>query len=179
VLTYVSLKNFIHFIRRRHHCRRRPAKFIPLLGAQSFWAKWDLYRVTPAVTRCLGFSCFPRDRPVQYPLTTSKRDWSALFGNCLRPTFWECSYDGLGLGRLPGKLTKRDWSSSFGPPFLSQYLSSNNVSACIWSTSRYVKAVRSDSLIFLKWINVYIFKTNCKSYTLSINYTNNLNLTKN
>jgi hypothetical protein len=42
-----------------------------------------------------------------------------------------------------------------------------------------LKAVRSDSLIFLKWINAYIFKTNCKSYTLSINYTNNLNRTKN
>jgi hypothetical protein len=42
-----------------------------------------------------------------------------------------------------------------------------------------IKAVRSDSLIFLKWINVYIFKTNCKSYTLSLNYSNNLNPTKN
>jgi hypothetical protein len=43
----------------------------------------------------------------------------------------------------------------------------------------FVKAVRSDSLIFLKWMNVYVSKTNCKSYTLSINYTNNLNRIKN
>jgi hypothetical protein len=41
---------------RRHHCRWRAAKFRPMFGAQGLWAGRDLYRVTPAVTRDLGFS---------------------------------------------------------------------------------------------------------------------------
>jgi hypothetical protein len=38
------------------HCRRRAAKFRPMLGAQGLWAGRDLFRATPAVTRDLGFS---------------------------------------------------------------------------------------------------------------------------
>jgi hypothetical protein len=50
-----------HFLKltliwRRHHCRWRAAKFIPMLGAQGLWAGRDLYRTTPALTRYLGFS---------------------------------------------------------------------------------------------------------------------------
>ena len=52
---YVPLKNF-SLIWRRHHCRWRAAKFRPMLGAQGLWAGRDLYRVTPTVTRGLGFS---------------------------------------------------------------------------------------------------------------------------
>jgi hypothetical protein len=52
---YVPLQNF-SLILRRHHCRWRAAKFKPMLGAQGLWAWRDLYRVTPAVTRGLGFS---------------------------------------------------------------------------------------------------------------------------
>jgi hypothetical protein len=37
-----------------HYCRWRAAKF-RLLGAQGLWAGRDLYRVTPAVTRDIGF----------------------------------------------------------------------------------------------------------------------------
>jgi hypothetical protein len=54
-LFYVPLKNF-SLIWRRHHYRRRAAKFRPMLGAQSLWAGRDLYRAPPAVTRGLGFS---------------------------------------------------------------------------------------------------------------------------
>jgi hypothetical protein len=52
---YVPLKN-ISLIWKRHHCRWRAAKFRSMLGAQGLWACRDLYRVTPAVTRDLGFS---------------------------------------------------------------------------------------------------------------------------
>jgi hypothetical protein len=52
---YVPLKNF-SLILRRHHYRWRAAKFRPMLGAHGLWAGRDLYRVTPAVTRDLGFS---------------------------------------------------------------------------------------------------------------------------
>jgi hypothetical protein len=54
-LFYVPLKN-ISLAWRRHHYRWRAAKFRPMLGAQGLWAGRDLYRVTPAVTRGLGFS---------------------------------------------------------------------------------------------------------------------------
>jgi hypothetical protein len=53
--------------------------------------------------------------------------------------------------------------------------SSSHFNNQIWE----VKVVRSDLLVFFKLINVYIFKTNCKSYTLSANYTNNLDRKKN
>jgi hypothetical protein len=52
---YVQLKNF-SFIWRRHHYRWRAAKFRPMLGSYGLWAGRDLYCVTPAVTRGLGFS---------------------------------------------------------------------------------------------------------------------------
>jgi hypothetical protein len=52
---YVPLKN-ISLIWRRHHCRWRPAKFRPMLGAKGLWAGRDLHRATPTVTRDLGFS---------------------------------------------------------------------------------------------------------------------------
>jgi hypothetical protein len=55
LLFYVPIKN-ISLIWRCHHCRWRAAKFRPMLGAQGLWAGRDLYRVTPAVTRGLGFS---------------------------------------------------------------------------------------------------------------------------
>jgi hypothetical protein len=55
LLFYVPLKN-ISLMWRRHHCRWRAAKFRPILGAQGLWAGRDLYRATPAMTRCLGFS---------------------------------------------------------------------------------------------------------------------------
>jgi hypothetical protein len=41
---------------RRHHCQLRIAKSRPMLGAQGFWARRDLYRATPAVTHDIGFS---------------------------------------------------------------------------------------------------------------------------
>jgi hypothetical protein len=47
---YIPLKNF-SLIWRRHHCRWRAAKFMPILGTQGLWAGRDLYRATPAVTR--------------------------------------------------------------------------------------------------------------------------------
>jgi hypothetical protein len=50
---YVPPKNF-SLIWRRHHCRRRAAKFRPMFGAQGLWAGRDLYHATPAVTRDLG-----------------------------------------------------------------------------------------------------------------------------
>jgi hypothetical protein len=55
LLFYVPLKNF-SLIWRRHHCRWGAAKFRPMLSAQGLWAGRDLFRVTPAVTRGLGFS---------------------------------------------------------------------------------------------------------------------------
>jgi hypothetical protein len=55
LLFYVPLKN-VSLIWRRHHCRRRAAKFRPMLGAQGLWAGRDLNSATPAVTRDLGFS---------------------------------------------------------------------------------------------------------------------------
>jgi hypothetical protein len=55
LLFYVPLKNF-SLIWRRHHYRWRAAKLRPMLGAQGLWAGRDLYRVTPAVTRGIGFS---------------------------------------------------------------------------------------------------------------------------
>jgi hypothetical protein len=55
LLFYIPLKNF-SLIWRRHHYRRRAAKFRPMLGAQGLWAGRDLYRATPAVTWGLGFS---------------------------------------------------------------------------------------------------------------------------
>jgi hypothetical protein len=54
LLFYVPLKN-LSLIWRRHHYRRRAAKFRPMLSAQGLWAGRDLYRATPAVTRGLGF----------------------------------------------------------------------------------------------------------------------------
>jgi hypothetical protein len=72
---YVPLKNF-SLIRRRHHSRWRAAKFKPMLGAQGLWAGRDLYRATPAVTRDLGFfRSYPKDRPIQSPLTTHEGMW--------------------------------------------------------------------------------------------------------
>jgi hypothetical protein len=72
---YVLLKNF-SFIRRRHHCRWRAAKYRPMLGAQGLWAGRDLYRATPVVTRDLGFfRSHPKDRPTQSPLTTHLGVW--------------------------------------------------------------------------------------------------------
>jgi hypothetical protein len=56
---YVPLKN-ISLLWRRHHFWWRTAKFWPMLGAQDLWAGRDLYRVTPAVTRDLVFSCLIR-----------------------------------------------------------------------------------------------------------------------
>jgi hypothetical protein len=44
-----------------------------------------------------------------------------------------------------------------------------------WSLKLYLPIY----LLFFKLINVYIFKTNCKSYALSANYTNNLDQKKN
>jgi hypothetical protein len=38
------------------HCRWRAAKFRPMLGAQGLWARRDLYRSTPTMTRDLSFS---------------------------------------------------------------------------------------------------------------------------
>jgi hypothetical protein len=55
LLLYILLKN-ISFIWRRHYCRRRAAKFWPMIGAQGLWAGRDLYHATPAVKRDLGFS---------------------------------------------------------------------------------------------------------------------------
>jgi hypothetical protein len=57
LLFYVPLKN-ISLIWRRHHCRWRATKFRPtcMLGAQGLWARRDLYRATPTVTRDLDFS---------------------------------------------------------------------------------------------------------------------------
>jgi hypothetical protein len=52
---YVPLKNF-SLTWRRHHCRSRAAKFRPMLDAQGLQAGRDLYRVTPTMTRDLGFS---------------------------------------------------------------------------------------------------------------------------
>jgi hypothetical protein len=51
---YFPLKN-ISLIWRRHHCRWKAAKFRHMLGAQGLWARKDLNRATPAVTRGLGF----------------------------------------------------------------------------------------------------------------------------
>jgi hypothetical protein len=51
---YVPLKNS-SLIWRRHYCRRRAAKFWPMLGAQGLWAGRDLYHATPTVIRDLGF----------------------------------------------------------------------------------------------------------------------------
>ena len=56
LLFYVPLKNISLYIWRRHHYRWRAAKFRHILGAQGLWAGRGLYRVTPAVTRGLGFS---------------------------------------------------------------------------------------------------------------------------
>jgi hypothetical protein len=52
--TSLSFKNF-SLIWRRHQCRWRATKFRPMLGAQGLWAGRDLYRVTPAMIRGLGF----------------------------------------------------------------------------------------------------------------------------
>jgi hypothetical protein len=51
----VPLKNF-SLIWRRHHFWWRDALFRCMIGAQDFWAVRDLYCVTPAATRDLGFS---------------------------------------------------------------------------------------------------------------------------
>jgi hypothetical protein len=59
LMFYVPLKN-ISLIWRRHHYRWRATKFRPTPGAQGLWAGRDLYRVTPNVTRGLGFSCLIR-----------------------------------------------------------------------------------------------------------------------
>ena len=40
---------------RRHHCRRRAAKFRPMFGPPGFWDGRDHYRATSAVTRDLAF----------------------------------------------------------------------------------------------------------------------------
>jgi hypothetical protein len=61
-LFYFPLKN-ISLMWRRHDYRWRAAKFRPMLGFQGLWAGRDLYRVTPAVTRGLGFfRSHPKDR---------------------------------------------------------------------------------------------------------------------
>ena len=54
-LFYGPLEN-IWLISRRHHCRWRGCKFRTVLGTQGLWAWRDLFGVTPAVTRGLGFS---------------------------------------------------------------------------------------------------------------------------
>jgi hypothetical protein len=51
----VPLKN-VSLIWRRYHYRWMFARFRPMLGAQGLWAKRDLYRATPTLTRELGFS---------------------------------------------------------------------------------------------------------------------------
>jgi hypothetical protein len=38
----------------------KAAQFRTMIGAQSFWAGWDLYRATRAVTRVLGFTSLIR-----------------------------------------------------------------------------------------------------------------------
>jgi hypothetical protein len=52
---YVPLKN-ISLIWRRHHCRWRAAKYWHMLGSQGLWTGRDIYHVTPAAIRDLGFS---------------------------------------------------------------------------------------------------------------------------
>jgi hypothetical protein len=59
LLIYVPHTN-ISLIWRRHHYRRKAAKFRPMLGAQGLWAGRDLYRATSAVTRGLHFSSLIR-----------------------------------------------------------------------------------------------------------------------
>jgi hypothetical protein len=54
-LFYAPLKNF-SLIWKRHHYRWRAAQFRFMLGAQGLWARRDIYRATPAVTRGIGFS---------------------------------------------------------------------------------------------------------------------------
>jgi hypothetical protein len=56
LLFYVLFKNFL-LIWRRHHYRWRTAKFKPMLGAQSLYRVGSfLYRGTPTLTHCLGFT---------------------------------------------------------------------------------------------------------------------------
>ena len=74
-LFYGPLEN-IWLISRRHHCRWRGCKFRTVLGTQGLWAWRDLFGVTPAVTRGLGFSgLIRRTVPIQSPLTTHKGVW--------------------------------------------------------------------------------------------------------
>jgi hypothetical protein len=54
LLFYVQLKNF-SLMWRRFHCRWRTS-LRRLLGTQGLWAWRNLYRATPAVIRCFGFS---------------------------------------------------------------------------------------------------------------------------
>jgi hypothetical protein len=68
-LLKVPLK-IISLIWRCHHYRWRDAKFWLLLGTQGLWARTDLYRAIPAVTRGLGVS--GRILRTAPPLTTTK-----------------------------------------------------------------------------------------------------------
>jgi hypothetical protein len=75
---YVPIKN-ISLIWRHHHCRWKPPKFRPMLGAQGLWVGMDLYRATPAVTRDLGFSISSKGPPHSVASFDTREDVEGLF----------------------------------------------------------------------------------------------------
>jgi hypothetical protein len=92
-LFHITLNNFL-LLWRRQHCWWRAAKFRPMIGAQGFWAGRDFYRASPAVTRGLVFfRSYPKDRPIQSPLTTHEEMWKIysntdLHGSLLSRLSW-------------------------------------------------------------------------------------------
>jgi hypothetical protein len=94
---YVLLKNFT-FIWRRHHCQWWWAvKFRPKLGAQGLWARSDLYRATPTVTRDLGFSGLIR-RTAQFSrlLRHTRGSGGSILTRILTGPLYVTSYDTQG-----------------------------------------------------------------------------------
>jgi hypothetical protein len=56
VCGFTSCTRIFHFYGNVTIAGEGLQKFRPMLGAQGLWARRDLYRATPAVTRDLGFS---------------------------------------------------------------------------------------------------------------------------
>jgi hypothetical protein len=83
IIVYVPLKN-ISCIWRHHHCRWRPTNCRPMLSIQGQWARRDLYRVTPAVTRDLIFLVSSKRPLIQSSLTTGDVEDVKL----IRYQFW-------------------------------------------------------------------------------------------